>query len=36
VYEFALEKDETEIEVAIDVNGKIIKKQLKEKHESNY
>jgi hypothetical protein len=35
VYEFTLERDETEMDVAIDVNGKIINKELIEKQEKN-
>ncbi len=30
VYEFALDNDENEMEVAIDMNGKVIKKEMKE------
>ncbi|APU11630.1 PepSY-like domain-containing protein [Cellulophaga lytica] len=29
VYEFEIEKDETEIEVAIDANGKVVKQEVK-------
>lgn len=35
VYEFELEKDETALEVAIDVNGKIVTKEVKEEEEED-
>ncbi|GAL64575.1 PepSY-like domain-containing protein [Algibacter lectus] len=35
VYEFEIEKDETEMEVAIDANGKVVKQEVKQKDDKD-